>query len=218
MVVPMAIVAARVQSPRSLWDPSYVETSWITSSNGNQAIRLVPAVQSQIAAHYPGTKLAFTEYYFGGGAHISGAVAQADVLGIFGREGVFAAALWPMTSDLRFIDAAFRMFRNFDGAGANFGETSVSASTSDVASVTVYASLDSSHAGRVVLVVVNKATVAKTAALNVNHPLPLTRAEVYQLTSASPAPVRGTDVVTTQASSFRLSFPAMSVTTLLLWP
>lgn len=212
------LVAARVQSPRSLWDPTYVETSWVASSLGNQPISLLPSLQTKIAAHYPGTKLAFTEYYFGGGAHISGAVAQADVLGIFGREGVFAATLWPLASDTRFVDAAFRMFRNFDGAGANFGETSVSATTSDVASVTVYASLDAAHAGRVVLVVINKATVAKTAALKVTNPLSLTRAEVYQLTSASAAPVHGAEVLAAQPNAFQLTLPAMSVTTLLLRP
>jgi hypothetical protein len=212
-----ALVAARVQAPRSLWDPTYVESSWIASYLGNQPIRLVPSMQAKIAAHYAGTRLAFTEYYFGGGAHISGAVAQADVLGIFGREGVFAAALWPMTSDIHFIDAAFRMFRNFDGAGANFGETSVSALTSDVAAVTIYASLDATHPGRVVLVAINKASVAKTAALRLTHPVSLTTAEVYQLTSAAAAPVRGTDVLS-PGNAFSLTLPAMSVTTLLLRP
>lgn len=213
-----ALVAARVQAPRSLWDPTYVETSWVSQYLGNQPIRLLPSTQAKIAAHYPGTKLAFTEYYYGGGAHISGAVAQADVLGIFGREGVFAAALWPMASDIRFIDAAFRMFRNFDGAGANFGETSVSATTSNVAQVTVYASLDAANPGRVVLVVINKATTAKTASLALTHSVQLTLAEVYQLTSATPAPVRAADVTTTQANSFRVTLPAMSVSTLLLRP
>ena len=39
-------------------------------------------------------KIAITEYNYGGNNHISGAIAQADVLGIFGREGVFAANFW----------------------------------------------------------------------------------------------------------------------------
>jgi len=68
--------------------------SWITKDVLHQPIRLLPRVQEKIARHYPGTKLAITEYYYGGGAHISGAPAQADALGIFGREGVFATALW----------------------------------------------------------------------------------------------------------------------------
>ncbi len=41
-----------------------------------------------VAKDYPGTKLAITEYNWGGQEHINGAVAQADILGIFGREGL----------------------------------------------------------------------------------------------------------------------------------
>ena len=39
----------------------------------------------------PDSKLAITEYNYGAGNHISGAIAQADVLGIFGRQELFAA-------------------------------------------------------------------------------------------------------------------------------
>lgn len=209
------VVAARVQAPRSLWDPTYVETSWISSSLANQPIALVPSMNSKIAAHYPGTKLAFTEYYYGGGAHISGAIAQADVLGVFGREGVFAAALWPMSSDIRFIDAAFRMFRNVDGAGTHFGDTSVKADSSDVATATVYASKSTAD-GKVVMVVINKATTPKTTSLALTHATALAKAEVYQLSGTNPAPVKGTDVLPSAPNSFTLTLPAMSVTTLVL--
>lgn len=101
-----AVVAARLQAPRSLWDPSYTETSWITSSSTFGPIRLIPRLFDKIAASDPGTKLAITEYNYGGGSHISGAIAEADVLGVFGREGVFAAAEWPLASDESFIGAA----------------------------------------------------------------------------------------------------------------
>lgn len=211
-------VAARVQSPRSLWDPTYVESSWIATALGNQPIRLLPSIQAKIDSKYPGTKLAFSEYYFGGGAHISGAVAQADVLGIFGRENVFAAALWPMTSDIRFIDAGFRMFRNFDGNGTHFGDTSVRATSPDVATASVYASIDSANPDRVVVVMVNKGNASKRAALTLSHASLLTRGQVYQLTAASPSPVRGSDATNLQPNAFTLTLPAMSVTTVLLQP
>ena len=38
------------------------------------------------ANFYPGTKLAITEYNWGGLDDINGSLAQADILGIFGRE------------------------------------------------------------------------------------------------------------------------------------
>jgi hypothetical protein len=151
--------------------------------------------------------------YFGGGNHISGAIAQADVLGIFGREGVFAAALWPMTSNISYLDAAFRMFRDVDGAGLHFGETSVKAETSDVATATVYASTRTAD-GKVVMVVINKASTPKTTSLAITHATALPTAAVYQLTSAGSAPVRVADVAATRPNSFSLTLPAQSVTTL----
>lgn len=213
-----AVVAARVQAPRSLWDPTYVETSWISSYLGNQPIKLLPSLKAKIAARYPGTKLSFSEYYFGGGSQISGGVAQAEALGIFGREEVFAAALWPMSTNTTYIDAAFRMFRDFDGAGSAFGDTSVQATSTDVANASVYASVDASNPSRMVLVVVNKAGAAKSTSISVSHSVALSHAKVYALTAASPVPVHGTDLVATQPGSFTLTLPAMSVTTLLLTP
>jgi hypothetical protein len=211
------VATARMQAPRSLWDPSYVESSWITSSNGSRALRLIPSMKDKIAARYPGTELAFTEYYYGGGSHISGAIAQADVLGIFGREGVHSAALWPMSSNVSYITAAFAMFRSFDGSGGSFGDTSVKAVNSDAVNTSVYASVDSSSPNRVVLVVINKESTPKVAALTVSHGTSLSRARVYQLTSASPNATRGTDVVLSQ-NALRYTMPAMSVSTLVLEP
>jgi hypothetical protein len=213
-----AVVAARLQAPRSLWDTTYVETSWISSYLGNQPIVLLPSLKAKIAANNPGTKLSFSEYYFGGGAQISGGIAQADVLGIFGREDVFAAAMWPMATDTSFVDAAFRMFRNFDGAGGAFGDTSIQATSPDAASASIYASVDSTNPSRMVLVVINKASTAKVTALSVSHSVALSHASVYSLTAASSVPVRGADLVATQPGSFSVTLPAMSVTTLLLVP
>lgn len=208
-----AVVEARIQAPRSLWDPSYVESSWISSALGSTAIGLVPSMHAKIAARYPGTKLAFSEYYYGGGAHISGAIAQADVLGVFGREGVYAAALWPMSSNISMIDAAFRMFRNVDGAGTHFGDTSVKAESSDVATATVYASTNTAD-GKVVMVLINKAGAAKTTSVGLTHSTALNTAAVYQLTAGSTAAAKVADLTATQPNSFTLTLPAMSVTTL----
>jgi predicted small lipoprotein YifL len=213
-----AVAAARVQAPRSLWDPGYVETSWITSSNGNQPLRLIPSMKEKIAAHYPGTGLSFSEYYYGGGSHISGGIAQADVLGIFGREGAHSAALWATSSSIPYITAGFAMFRSYDGVGGSFGDVSVQATNSDTVNSSVYASVDSSNPGRVVLVLINKATTAKVASLTVTHTVAFGHVEVYQLTSATPNATRGTDVVLTEPNALRYTMPASSVSTLVFKP
>ena len=87
-----AEVAAREQAPRSLWDSTYTETSWIAQDSTDGPIDLIPREQAKIAAHYPGTALSFTEWNYGGGTDISGAIATADVLGIF---GVNTGWTWP---------------------------------------------------------------------------------------------------------------------------
>jgi hypothetical protein len=113
---------ARIQAPRSLWDPTFVEESWITKSLGGKPFMLLPRMKEKIANHYPGTKLAITEYEFGGRNTVSGMLAQADALGVFGRQGLFAACQWGTDHTERPTYAAFEAFTNFDRHGAHFGD------------------------------------------------------------------------------------------------
>jgi len=210
------VAAARVQAPRSLWDPSYVETSWISQAAGVGAIRLLPRMREKISAHYPGTRVAITEYNYGGGEHVSGAIAQADVLGVFGREQVFAATFWDLGTGSRFIDAAFAAYCNYDGALGRFGDTGIAAATSNHETSSVYASVDAGRDDRMVIVAINKATSATTAEVVITHPLDLGRGQSYQVTAASPAVVRGPAIAPAARNVFRLELPASSVTTLVL--
>ncbi|MGN1147050.1 MAG: glycoside hydrolase family 44 protein, partial [Lachnospiraceae bacterium] len=88
-----ACIKARIDSVRSLWDGDYKEDSWIMDT-GAKFFPLLPNVQQSIDEYYPGTKIAFTEYDFGGGDHISGGVAQADFLGTLANHEVYLATLW----------------------------------------------------------------------------------------------------------------------------
>jgi hypothetical protein len=208
--------AARVQAPRSLWDPTYREDSWITNDYLRAPIRLIARLREKVAAHYPGTRLALTEYNHGGGADVSGAIAQADTLGVLGREGVFAAALWHLADDQRWLYAGFAMFRDYDGAGAAFGDTSLPALTDDVARAAVYASRDAGRPERVVLVAINRGTAALTAAVRVTAAGRLARVERWQLTAAGLAPARLPDAAPAARNALRLTLPPRSVSTLVL--
>lgn len=188
-----AMIQARVQSTRSLWDPTYVETSWITQwSTGGQAMRVIPRLQADINAFYPGTKIAITEYTFGGGNHISGATAQADALGIFGQQGVYAANVWDLqasNTENRFVRAGFDMFLNYDGAGGRFGDTSVQSASSDVSKVTFYASVDAEDPDRIVLMIINKTAGTLTADLSLlNFGTTFSNIRGYQLAGTSTTP------------------------------
>lgn len=210
-------IQAIVQSPRSLWDPTFTENSWITNAVLHAPIQILTRLQTKIAAENPGMKISITEYENGGFNHIAGTIAQADNLGIFGTEGVFAANLWPPSGTYSYTLAGFRAFRGFDGANADFGDTSLQSTSSDVASVAVYASLDSSAPGRIVFVAINRSNVPKLAAIN-GQALSGT-AHLYQMTAASAQgqnPVQPVSIGTmaVSGSSLAITLPAYSVTTI----
>lgn len=158
---------ARIQAPRSLWDPTYVEESWISDSLGKKPIVLLPRTFSQISANYPGTKLGITEYNFGGDKSPSGLVAQADVLGIFGRYGVSVACNWGISPESPAQIAAFQAFLNFDGKGAKFGTVGLGVSKVNDQYTSVYAALDSSNAKRLTLIYINKSKSSQTSSVSI---------------------------------------------------
>lgn len=151
-------IEARLQAPRTLWDTGYYENSWIGQWRKDY-LPLIPVIKKSIDAYYPGTKLAFTEYTYGGGNHISGGLAQADVLGIFGKYGIFAAMHW-LTGPSDYISSGFRLYRNYDGAGGTFGDTSILAATSDKVNSSVYASVTGSADSSLHIIVINKSTAS----------------------------------------------------------
>jgi fibronectin type 3 domain-containing protein len=210
-----------VQSPRDLWDTTWTDTGnsnpWIVETLGGQAINMLGRLQAKINAENPGMKLSITEYNNGGSNHIAGTIAQADNLGIFGAQGLFAASLWPLDSAQPYILGGFRAFRGFDGANACFGDTSLQATSSNVQNVMVYASTDSTTPGRTVFVAINRSTSAQVTAIN-GATLSGT-AYLYQMTATSAqgqnpiAPVSiGTMAVS--GSSLTITLPALSVTTI----
>jgi hypothetical protein len=211
-----AQVQAIVQSPRSLWDTSYAESSWIRNVIGGP-IYLLGRLQSKIAATNPGMKLGITEYNNGGCQHVAGTLAQADNLGIFGAQGVFAASYWPLGSNESYCMAAFRVFRGFDGAGATFGDVAVQATSSKVQNVAAYASTDSAHPGRAVFVAINRSTSAQQTAftgLPVSGTAHLYRVSASSAAGQSPVAPVAAGTMAVSGSSFSLSLPALSVTTI----
>jgi len=179
----------------------------------------------------PGTLLSISEYNHGGENHVSGAVAQADTLGILGAQGVYAASLWPLSGNQAWVRAAWLAYRGYDGAGSHFGDTAVSATSSDLDHLAVHASADSAGVGRLVLVLVHRPTLSagaldlrsRTVAVTVTHPVALGKARLWQLTGSSPVsggvarPQRLADA-TVSGGVLSLTLPALSVTTVELTP
>ncbi|MFC1586329.1 glycoside hydrolase family 44 protein, partial [Fibrobacterota bacterium] len=146
---------SRVQAPLTLWKDGYYENSWI-GEWGRDFLPLIPKIMQSIDTYYPGTKLAFTEWCYGGGNHISGGIAAADVLGIFINYDIYLAALWQLESQSDYISSAFKIFRNYDNAGSAYGDTRVPAVMSDTVNSSVYASIRGTNVGTLHLIVINK--------------------------------------------------------------
>ncbi|MGA2430043.1 MAG: glycoside hydrolase family 44 protein [Candidatus Acidiferrum sp.] len=214
-----------VQSPRNLWDPTYTDAGnsnpWIYQELGSTPINILGRLQAKINAENPGMKISITEYESGGWNHIAGTIAQADNLGIFGAQGLFAASFWPPNGTYSYALGGFRAFRGFDGASASFGDTSLQSTSSNVQNVVVYASTDTTTPGRVVFVAINRSTTSQVTEIT-GQPLSGT-AYLYQMTAASAqtqstggTPVQPISAGTMPAtgSSLTITLPPLSVTTI----
>lgn len=142
-----SVAEARMQAPRSLWDSSYTENSWI--GQWFSPVALLHNLHAAVDEYYPGTKLAITEYNYGAANHISGGIAQADALGIFGKYGVYFASHWGALDG--YVSSAYKLFRNYDGLHSTFAETSVYARTDNNDKTSVYASVESSGVLHIIL-------------------------------------------------------------------
>jgi hypothetical protein len=199
-----AMQLRRNRSTRSLWDPNYVDETWI-----GQVIKLVPRLKSWVNTYYPNTKIGVTEYNFGAEGHINGATTQADVLGIFGREGVDLANRWTTPASSTPTYKAMKMYRNYDGNKSTFGDTSVSATAPNPDNLSAFAAERASD-GALTVMVINKTTSSTSLTVNIANFTAGAAAQAWRLTSSN-AISRIADV-TVGAGSFTNSVPAQSIT------
>jgi PKD repeat protein len=197
----------RNRSTRSLWDPNYVDETWI-----NDRVQLIPRLRSLVNTYYyPGTPIGITEYNWGAENHINGATAQADIYGIFGREGLDIGARWTTPATTTPTYKAMKMFRNYDGNKSGFGDTSVRAiSTANADNLSVFAAERTSDGALTVMVVSKVLSGATPVTVNLSNFAPGAAAQVWQLTSAN-AINRLADVALS-GQSLTASVPAQSVT------
>lgn len=223
------LVRARLQAPRSLWDSTYDEGSWVNDVEGGP-IALLPRLREKVAIHYPGTRIAITEYYYGRGGDISGGIAQADVLGILGREGVFAATMWPNAGlwaepyggdpgkAYAYLIGAFRAFRDFDGRGGRFGSHALDVRNPRPATASVYASADSAGPARIVVVAINKLAREQPLLLSIESAPALRSAAPYVMAEGLPVPEPRPSFALTAGRAVAYVMPPLSVTTLVMEP
>jgi len=143
-----ASAALRIRTTRSLWDPSYVDESWI-----DEPIQVLPLLRRWIEENYPGRKISIGEWNFGAEDDMSSGLAVAEALGHFGTEGIYSAYYWTYPPDRSPPYWAFRAYRNFDEKGARFLDRSAPVNGS-APLASLFASRDEAG-GRVVAVLLN---------------------------------------------------------------
>jgi hypothetical protein len=201
------------QSPRMLdYYAMHYPGACCFATNGTLA-DMVAAIQRHkgwIASAYPGTKLAYDEWNRGTGNGFAVALATADGLGVMGQQGVDLASFWGL--DPTYPSAyAFLMFRNYDGHGSGFGETSVTATSADTTKLTVYAAQRSAD-NAVTIIVVNSTSTAWTSAVSLSGVTVQQKAPTYQYTSANASAIVAGSTITPSGSTLVVTFPANSIT------
>ena len=207
--VSAAVMLARNRSTRALWDTNYVDESWISS-----VIALIPRMKSWVATNYPGTLTGITEYNWGADAAMNGATAQADVLGIFGREGLDLATRWTCPGTNTPVYNSIKMFRNYDGNKSVFGDTSVSAAVPNPDLLATFAAVRSSD-GALTVMVINKDSNVTPVTLNLTNFAANGTAQIWQLATNQISQLSN---LTFTKGVLTHTLPAQSVTLFVLPP
>jgi hypothetical protein len=228
-----AMQKVRLDSTRALWDPTYTDTyysypnyptdtNYVTNCNPPlKPLQLITMLKQWVANDYPGTKIAIDEYNWGGQESINGAVAQADVLGIFGREGLDIGALWgtpdPPTDTPGLV--AFQIYRNYDGDNSTFGDMALASTSADQGALSVYGALRTAD-NELTIVVINKTYGDLTTTLSLPNFTASGPAKVYLYSNANLAGIVSKPALavtapaagSTTSSIANYTFPAQSIT------
>ncbi|MFZ5988339.1 MAG: glycoside hydrolase family 9 protein [Bacillota bacterium] len=200
---------ARLQAPRSLWDSTYTEDSWI-ATYCPWGLPLLPKVQASIDKYYPGTKLAITEYDYGGGKHVTGGLAEADVLGVFGKQGVYLATYWGDSGN-NYTAAGINLYTNYDGNGSKYGDTAVKCDTSDADLSSAYASIVGEEDGKLHIILINKNYDKPTTFnLSINSSAQYKSGEVWGFDRTSSDITKKSPVLSINNNAFSYTLPALS--------
>jgi hypothetical protein len=205
-----AMQLRRNRSTRALWDANYTDESWI-----NDKVALIRRLRGWVNAFYPGTMTGITEYNWGAEKHINGATAQADILGIFGREAIDVANRWTTPDSGTPAYNAIRMYRNYDGRKSAFGDVSVQASAPDPDTVSAFAATRTGDGALTIMLVSKALSGDRAVTINVQNRT-LTRAQVWQLTSLNAITRLGD--ASPAGSSIVITLPSQSITLLVFPP
>lgn len=196
----------RNRDTRAFWDPNYVDEDWI-----NDKIMLIPRMKHLVDTYYPGTKIGITEYNWGAENSMNGATAQADIEGIFGREGVYLATRWEAPKAGTPVFCAMQMYRNYDGNHSAFGDESISDSVPDPDTVSSFAAVRSKDHALTIMVINKQLTDAAPVLISLTHFNSSATAQVWQLAGDGKSIAHLPDIALA-GNDLQATLPAQSIT------
>jgi len=152
---------------------------------------------------------------------MNGALTQADILGIFGREGLDLGTLWGPPDSTSQIPGlmAFAIYRNYDGSDSKFGDTALASTSVDQSQLSVYGAVRSSD-NALTIVVINKTYGDLTSTLSLaNFTTASTTGQAYLYSNANLNAIVAQPAITVTppasggtASTITTTFPGQSIT------
>jgi len=204
--------ASQLASTRTLWDPTYNGGTWVEQWYFDGPMQLIPRFQSWITQYYPGTKVSLSEYSIDSGSKsIVDAIAEMDVLGIFGRQQLDLACMWSPPAPTDPIAYSFRMFRNYDGNGSQYGDIWINAASTDQTQLSVYAAQRTSDS-MVTILVINKTTAAVNTTLALSGANLPTTAAIYSYTGTNLTQIVSGQNAPITNGAITYNFPSYSAT------
>lgn len=191
---------AVLDAPRTLTEVGFRERSWVPDvlpvrTGGGLTLPILPSLNRLIDEYFPGTRLAVTEFDYGGPGNPTAALAIADVLGRYASQGVYVSNHWNEIAGT--LIQGYRLYTNYDGLGSMYAGSAVSAESDDPETVAVHAAVDSDPTPRLHVIVVNKSTSGQAVDLVTDrrHPYNVLATYGFDRTQTITGPIGGVQPV-----------------------
>jgi fibronectin type 3 domain-containing protein len=209
----------RNRETRILWDPTFQDPSWYGDIGINgRVIAWIPTMRAMVNQYFPGLQIGCTEYNWGDEPNLNGATTQADVLGIYGREGFDLATRWTVAKNTGTTPTTYyatylasQIYRNYDGGNSTFGDTSVQASVANPDNLSAFAALRSSD-GALTVMVINKQQGSTPVTVSLANFSTSGTAQTWQINSASQTSITRLTDVGVANNSISATVPSQSIT------
>lgn len=204
----------RMDFARSMWDTAYVEPSWLTETFlGGESNAILVRLQKSIDTYFPGLTMMLGEFDYGHDADISHGIAMADLLGVMGNKGVEIATRWDTEKGNAgtYTQAAYKLYRNYDGNKATFGDIAIDIDFTDRDRSSAWASINSAN-DNLHLILLNKdITTSQTFSIALNSPEVTHRIKnVYGFDAQSAEISEKNPTVTVDSDLLIIEVPALS--------